>query len=249
MSADLVNQESELSAAMRIISDSYSAAETVNGAYELTQEKILNLYCGMRNRRGDFASIDALAYVVAKNSKETTIENARARVNNKSEKELAEARTKLRKHPNTDYWDLARKYDRIDHGGRKFVHQNRHGSKIIFVFSDQRKLEFELTKCSKSIRQWLLSKGTSNEPNEAIELPVLIEKIREITNWPPATIGTALASLESDEISMLYANHHLSQFRLLLVQEERNSNIPLSKVVASDIALIIQSMLDELAQK
>lgn len=244
MDIDSANQEIALRAASRIFSKCYSAAEGVEGAYQLTNEKIKTLYQGRRSRRSDFISTEAIIYVITKNQK-LTLEEAKTRLNSKSEAEISEINRKM-KTEFESHWELARKFDLADHGGQKFVRQSRAGSKIIFVFSDNRKLEFNLSACSKSMQKWLSLEGVPVESNEAIETPVIAEKILEITKWPSQLINQALAGLEQDELSILYANHSLSQFRRLLVQEERKINTPMNKIAAHDISDVIQSLLDEL---
>lgn len=96
------------------------------------------------------------------------------------------------------------------------------------------------------MQEWLLSEGAPAESNEVNEAPIITERISEITKWPLQLIKHALAELKQNEISVLYANHSLSQFRTLLVQEERKINVPINKISVQDISEVIQSLLDEL---
>lgn len=244
MAIDLTDQDAALRAASKIISKCYSAAESVDGAYQLTNEKIKTLYRGIRGRQSDFVSTEAIAYVLTQ-IKQMTIEEVKAGLNRKTETEIVELKRKIR--TTHEYlWDRARKFDLTDHGGHKFVHQSRDGSKIVFLFTDNRKLEFDLSACSKSMQSWFSSQGAPVEPNEVIKTPIIAEKIFEITKWPLQFIKLALAGLKQNEIATLYANHSLSQFRTLLVQEARRISVPINKISVQDISEVIQSLLDEL---
>lgn len=246
MAIDSANHDFALRAASKIFSKCYSAAESVNGAYQLTNEKIKTLYQGIKGRRSDFISTEAFVHIVTQ-IKRRPLDEVKARVKSKSEDELTELKREI-KSKSEHHWECARKFDLTDHGGHKFVRQSRDGSKIIFEFTDSQKLEFDLSACSKSMQSWLLSEGVPAEPSTVIEAPIIAEKISEITKWPRQLIMQAVAGLELNELSVLYANHSLSQFRTFLVQEERKICKPLNKITVHDISEVIQSLLDELVK-
>ena len=246
MAIDSANHDFALRAASRIFSKCYSAAESVDGAYQLTNEKIQTLYRGIKRRRSDFISTEAFVHIVTK-IKRRPLDEVKARVKSKSEDELTELKREI-KSKSEHHWECARKFDLSDHGGHKFVRQSRDGSKIVFVFTDNRKLEFDFFACSKSMQLWLLSEGAPVESNEVIEASIIAEKILEITKWPLQLIEHALVELKQNELSILYVNHSLSQFRTLLVQEERKICKPLNKITVHDISEVIQSLLDVLVK-
>jgi hypothetical protein len=220
MTIDPVNQENALRAASQEFSKYYLAAASVEGAFQLIDAKIKALYRGVKNRPVDFVSTDAIIYTV-KELTNKTIEEVEAWFDAKSEREIAELRINIKtKVEFENLWIKARKFDSISRGGQKFVKQTRCGSKIIFEFVDNRKLEFDFLGCTKSIQTWLVSEGTPAELSAVSEAQIVADTISEITKWPLQLVKQSLEKVERSELSNLYVNHSLSQFKTLLVREE-----------------------------
>jgi hypothetical protein len=239
-------QDFAMRAASKIFRESYAAAVSSDGAYERVKEKINDLRRGIKNRRNDFISTEAIIHVTASYRK-ISFEDAKLRHNNKSVDEIV--RTKKAIMNNEGLWAEARKFDRNNNGGQKFVTQHQEGTKIVFLFSGNRKLEFDLRHCPNDVRSWLSSIGTPATIDEAINVePIIKTQISEITKWRDALIEQALAGIALEDKRTLYANHHLSQFRNLLVSEERRINKPLSRITTQDISDALLSLLDKLSE-
>lgn len=234
-------------AASRIFRESYAAAVSADGAYERVNEKINDLYRGIKNRRGSFISTEAVIFVTA-TCRKISFEEAKLRHYGKSKDEIVKTKKAIRN--NDGFWRVARKFDRDDKGGQKFVTQQRKVSKIVFLFvNDGRRLEFDLQHCSDDVRTWLSSIGTPERNDESVEIgPIIRRQISEITKWPDALIEQALVGFVPEDKATLYANHHLSQFRSLLVSEERRINKPINRISTKDVSDAILSLLDKLSE-
>lgn len=246
MTDNLEEQNLAMRAASRIFRESYAAAVSTDGAYERVREKINDLYRGIKNRRGDFISTEAIIHVTAIHRK-ISFEEAKLRHNSKPDGEIVKTRKGIRN--NDRLWRAARKFDRDDNGGQQFVTQQMDGTKIIFLFiSDSRRLEFDLQHCSGDVLTWLSSISTSARVDEAVEMRSIIKReISKITQWPDALIEQALVDITPEDKATLYANHHLSQFRSLLVSEERRINKPINRISTRDISDALLSLLDKLS--
>ncbi|MBI3902759.1 MAG: hypothetical protein HY306_07440 [Nitrosomonadales bacterium] len=244
MTTNLDNKNFAMRAVSRIFRKSYAAAISVDGAYERVNEKISDLRQGIRNRRNEFISTEAIIHVTAIHRR-ISFEDAKLRHNNKTKDEIVKTKKAIRN--NESLWEKARRFDRDGNGGQRFVTQYQEDTKIIFMCSDDRKLEFDLQHCSDDVRSWLSSIGTPTRIDEVIEVgPIIRRRIFEITKWSEALIEQALDCLASEDKITLYANHHLSQFRNLLISEERKINKPLNRIFIQDISDALLSLLDTL---
>lgn len=241
---DHYDQNFAMRAVCRIFRDSYAAAVSTEGAFERVKEKICDLHRGIKNRRSDFISTEAVIHVTAL-FRRISFEDAKLRHNSKSKDEIAKTKSAIKN--NEELWREARSFDKTVHCGQQFVIQHQEGTKIVFSFNDSRQLEFDLQHCSDDVQFWLSSIGTPNRTDEVIEMASPIKRqILEVTRWPDALIEQALIALTPEDKVTLYAQLHLSQFRNILVRKEREIDKPVNKISTQDIIGALLSLLGEL---
>ena len=245
----VINQQDNnfaIRAALKVFYESYSAAVSLEGAFERIYEKINDLYRGIKNRRGGFISTEAIIHATAIHRK-ISFDEAKIRHMQKTADEIARTRKQIK--ANERLWKIARSFDRTPKGGQQFVTQRQDGNKIVFLFKDNRELEFDLLHCSDNICSWLSSLAICSEVDGAIDIiPVIRKQISAITKWADALIEQALDNLTQEDREILYTKHHLSQFRTILVSEERKINKPINLISTQDVVEALQSLLDELEE-
>lgn len=240
---EIDNQNLALCAASQIFMETYTAAKSADGAFERIYEKTKNLYDGIKNRRSNFISTEAIIHVTAIHRK-ISYDEAKLHHNSKSEDDIKKTKQAIQKKEKL--WREARHFDKTNHDGQQYVNQHQEETKIIFLISDNRKLEFDLQRCSNNMQSWLSSIEIPPKINKIIETsPVIKEKISEITKWPDNIIKQSLASLTTSEKDTLCTYHHLSQFKSLLISEERKINKPINKITSQDISEILLTLLDK----
>lgn len=233
-------------AASRVFYESYAAAVSIDGAYERVKEKRNDLYRGIKYRQSGFISTEAIIHATAIH-RNISFDEAKLRHMQKTADEITKTKKAIKN--NVRLWKKARNFDKTPNGGQKFVTQRQDDTKIVFMFKDNRELKFDLLHCSDNICCWLSSLATSTEVDEPINIiPAIKEQIAEITKWADALIEQALDVLTPDERNTLCTKLHLSQFRTILVSEERKINKPINMISTQDVVEALRSLHDELEE-
>jgi type III secretory pathway component EscV len=245
-------QDLALHAASLIFSKAYDAAKSADGAYERIQEQIRDMRRGVKTRRDDFISTEAIIHVMATHptSRKTSFEEAKHCYCSKSQAELENTRSYIKE--NDTLWESARKFDLINHVGQKFVKESLSGAKITFLLSDGRNLFFDLNetlKTSKGFRNLypkLVSDGRKQIPKEdisEIEMGrIVTEQISGVTRWDKKLISQALEQFPSTDKSLLYAYLQPGSLR----KAEKEINKLHDKVAVQDIVRAIEIVIGDL---
>jgi type III secretory pathway component EscV len=242
-------QDLALHAASLIFSKAYDAAKSADGAYERIQEQIRDMRRGVKTRRDDFISTEAIIHVMATCLK-ISFEEAKHRYYSKSQAKLENTRSYIKE--NDTLWESARKFDLINHVGQKFVKESLSGAKITFLLSDGRNLFFDLNetlKTSKGFRNLypkLVSDGRKQIPKEdisEIEMGrIVTEQISGVTRWDKKLISQALEQFPSTDKSLLYAYLQPGSLR----KAEKEINKLHDKVAVQDIVRAIEIVIGDL---
>lgn len=245
-----------LHAISQIFREAYSAAKTVDGVHERVQQKLFDMRKGIKTCPKDFISSEAIIDVIS-DTRKMTDGKAKLLYESMSTEERREVFLKINK--NKKRRDQARKFDRTNHGGQKFVTESHSTSKIAFTFVDGKSATFDLTvmmqcKGFRKLYPVLVAEGRkrliktpeTENTNEIEMARVVSGRISEITSWKIVMVSQAVELISPSEKSYLYS--HLQLLPQCLRKAENYINTDYNKVSVQDIlrAIRIIEGLEEL---
>jgi type III secretory pathway component EscV len=251
-STNPTEQDLALRAASFIFGNAYGAALSADGAYERIQEKICDMCRGVKTRRENFISTEAIIHVMATHptSRKTSFEEAKHLYYSKSPEERKKIRGYIK--GKDMLWEAARKFDLTNHRGQKFVVQSRSEVSITFSLIDGRSLFFDLnetlstSKGFKNLYRKLVLEGRKQIPIEdisEIEMGRIVsDQISDVTRWDKKLISQALEQFSSTDKSLLYAYLQPGSLRKV----EKKINKPHNKVFVQDVVLAIEIVIGDL---
>lgn len=258
-SFNLTEQGFALHAISQIIMDAYSAAKSVDGAYERVQVKICDMRRGVKTRRKFFISTEAAIHATSIYQK-IPWEEAKQRHDNKSEAERG--KTKRAIYEDDYLWNEARKFDHTDHGGQQFVAVNYVGYGIVFSFSDGRCVTFDLAEMLESqgghklyaelVAGWREQRIKRTEAESIVEMErnviemarVVSDRVVKNTSWEKRLVSQAVGQCSSSEKTLLYTHLHLLPNALLKATQgtlKKSHN----KISVQDVSRAIQLAIED----